>query len=127
MNRIMEKFISKKEGRKKRQLRIRSKIRGTIRRPRLSIFKSNYNIHLQLIDDDNGHTLCSTSTLSKEFKEKNLKSSKNKEAAKVLAEIFAQKLKEKNISEIVFDRSGYKYHGRVKIIADALRQAGITL
>ena len=80
-----------------------------------------------MIDDDNGHTLCSTSTLSKEFKEKNLKSSKNKEAAKVLAEIFAQKLKEKNISEIVFDRSGYKYHGRVKIIADALRQAGITL
>lgn len=88
----------------------------------MCVFRSCANLYLQLIDDAEGRTVCTVSTLGKEFKEKNLKSAKNIEAAKVLAETFAEKLKQKNITKVVFDRSGYRYHGKVKVIAETLRE-----
>jgi len=117
--------LSRAELRKRRHLRSRKKVLGTKDRPRVSVFRSSANIYLQLVDDTEGRSLSALSTLSKEFKEKGLKSSNNVEAARVLGEMFAQKLKENGISEVVFDRSGYCYHGKVKAIADALRAHGL--
>lgn len=97
---------------------------GTRERPRVTLFRSCANLYLQLVDDMEGSTLCSASTLGKEFEERNLKGSKNMQAAKTLAEIFAQKLKERNVKTVVFDRSGYRYHGKVKVMADVLREQG---
>jgi len=111
--------------RKKRHLRLRKKVLGAKERPRVIVFRSCANLYLQLVDDTEGCTLCSASTLSKEFRERNPKSSRNMEAARVLAEIFAQKLKEKNVKTVVFDRSGYRYHGKVKVMADFLREQGL--
>ncbi len=103
------------------------KLRGDGDRPRVSVYRSRNNIFLQLVDDTAGRTICSASTLMKEFKEKKLSSFTNIEAAKQLGLIFVEKLKEHNINNVVFDRSGYKYHGKVKAIAEALRGANIKL
>lgn len=118
----MLKTLSRSKLRKRRHLRSRKTVLGTKERPRVSVFRSCANLYLALIDDTQGRTLCSASTLSKEFRDKNLKSSKNKEAAKVLAETFALKVKEKGVTTVVFDRSGYRYHGKVKVMADVLRE-----
>ena len=115
----------KLEGREKRHRSIRKKIHGSAERPRLSIYRSLKHIYLQLIDDEKGHTLLSASTLSKEFRE-NLKTGANKIAAKKLGEILAGKAAAKDIKTIVFDRSGYLYHGCIKIIADTLREKGLV-
>jgi large subunit ribosomal protein L18 len=80
---------------------------------------------MQLVDDTKGHTVYTLSSLSKEFKEKKLKGSKDMEAARALAEMFAQKVKEKDVTRVVFDRSGYRYHGKVKAMAEALRGQGL--
>ncbi len=98
---------------------------GTQERPRVCVFRSVANLYLHLVDETEGRMLCTVSTLSKEFKEKQLKSPKNMEAAKALAEVFAQKLKEKKVTKVVFDRSGYRYHGKVKVVADTLREHGL--
>ena len=113
--------------RQKRHLRMKTKSRGTGVRPRVSIFRSINNISLQLVDDTAGRTICSASTIMKEFKEKKLTNNNDIEAAKQLGLIFARKLKENNIEAVVFDRSGYKYHGKVKAVAEALREAEIKL
>lgn len=89
------------------------------------MFRSRSHLYLQLVDDTEGCTLCSLSTLTREFREKKLRSSKNMDAAGVLAEMFAQRLKEKNISSVVFDRSGYRYHGKVRVMAETLRGHGL--
>ena len=120
----MIKKLSRAELRKKRHLRLRKKVLGTKERPRVCVFRSCVNLYLQLVDDTVGHTLCVMSTLSKKFKEKNLKSSKNMEAARALAELFAEELKERKVTEVVFDRSGYRYHGKVKAMAETLREQG---
>lgn len=116
---------TKKTGRFKRANRIRKKISGTEARPRLTVYRSNTNIYAQIIDDTNGHTLVAVSSLSKDVKE-SIKEIKGKiEVSKVVGAALAKKALEKNITTVVFDRNGYKYHGRVKAVADAAREAGL--
>lgn len=108
----------------KRKKRIRKNIHGTQERPRLCVFRSDKHIYAQVIEDDRGVTLVSASTLSPEYRE--MEKPKGKvEAAKRVGELIARKAKEKGISKVVFDRSGYIYHGRVQALADAARQAGL--
>jgi large subunit ribosomal protein L18 len=111
---------SKNEQRKLRHRRIRAKISGTKECPRLSIFKSNNYIYAQLIDDNEGNTLLSLNDLS--FDKKN---EKRTEKAKKVGKELAEKAKKQKIKKIVFDRGGYKYHGRVKALAEGAREGGL--
>lgn len=111
--------------RKKRQMRVRKKVRGTTLRPRLSVFKSNRNISVQIINDDNGLTLCSYGTLNKDFKLPKEVSPKSIEAAKMIGAKIAELASSKNITNVVFDRGRYKYHGIVASVADAAREKGL--
>ncbi len=108
--------------RKKRQQRIRKKIFGTAKIPRLVVFRSLNNIYGQLIDDIKGRIIISVSSLEAEIKKKKLKKMEN---SKVAGKLLAQKAKEKGIKRIVFDRGGYKFHGRVKALADSAREEGL--
>ena len=107
--------------RTRRHKRVRSKVSGTAERPRLCVFRSNSNITVQIIDDVAGNTLCSASTLDKEIKEKHA----NKVAAKEVGTLIAKRALDKNITEVVFDRGGYIYHGVVKELAEAAREGGL--
>jgi large subunit ribosomal protein L18 len=111
----------KKEIRKKR---VRAKIHGTEERPRLSVFRSNKHIYAQIIDDEKGMTLVAASSkeLEKEIKEKKINKS---QIAFQVGKLLAEKAKEKNITKVVFDRGAYKYHGRVKQLADGARENGL--
>ncbi len=122
---LKDKAVIKNERKQKIRLRIRKKITGTAERPRVYVFKSNRYLYVQAINDLEGKVVAAASTLEKELREagKNLK---NKEACQLLGERLAQRLKEKNIGQIVFDRGIYPYHGRVKILAEALRQSGLA-
>lgn len=111
----------RKKARVRRHLRVRKKISGTTERPRLAVYRSEKNIYAQVIDDINGITLVSASTLDKEFE--GLGS--NKEAAKVVGETVAKRAIEKGIKEVVFDRGGYVYHGRIQNLAEGAREAGL--
>jgi large subunit ribosomal protein L18 len=105
----------------RRKIRIRKKIKGTAQCPRMTIYKSNRNLYLQVIDDKEGHTLVSAST-----REKGLRNiSITVKDAERLGQVTAKRMKEKKILTIVFDRNGYKYHGVIKAIADAARKSGI--
>ncbi len=115
--------LDKKTARQKKKYRIRKKISGTFLCPRLSVFKSNSNFYAQIIDDDTGRTLASESTL----KIKDLESKSNTEAVKVVARNLAKKLNDKKIVNVLFDRNGYIYHGKIKIFAEILREEGIKL
>ncbi|KKK37071.1 50S ribosomal protein L18 [Mesobacillus campisalis] len=108
--------------RRKRHARVRSKISGTEARPRLNVFRSNKHIYAQLVDDVNGVTLASASTLDKDL---NVDSTSNLDAAVKVGELVAKRAVEKGISEVVFDRGGYLYHGRIKALADAARENGL--
>ena len=112
--------IDKNAQRQKRHIRVRGKISGTPERPRLNVFRSNANIYAQVIDDVNGVTLASASTLDKEFEG----AAGNCEAAKKVGLLVAQRAKEKGISVVVFDRGGYIYHGRVAALAEGAREGG---
>ncbi|KPU42617.1 50S ribosomal protein L18 [Oxobacter pfennigii] len=112
------------EARIKRHMRSRNKIHGTAERPRLNVFRSEKNIYAQIINDDLGRTLVAASSLDKELKE-TISAGSNKEAAKAVGELIAKKAKEAGLSKVVFDRGGYIYHGRVKELAEAARQAGL--
>lgn len=118
-------FLKDYKRRIRKRIRIRKKIRGTAECPRLSVFKSLNHIYAQLIDDDKGNTLVHASTLSKEIKEevKNIKGKIPK--AKLVGKLLAQKAIEKGITTVVFDRSGYPYHGKVKAIAEGAREGGL--
>ncbi|MBE6700694.1 MAG: 50S ribosomal protein L18 [Ruminococcaceae bacterium] len=105
----------------RRHKRIRAKISGTAARPRLDVFRSNANIYAQIIDDENGVTLLSASTLDKEFEGYG----GNKEAAKAVGTMIAKRALERGITEVVFDRGGYVYHGRVQALAEAAREGGL--
>ncbi len=107
----------------KRQKRIRAKIVGTSLRPRLTVFRSNQHISLQVIDDQAGKTLASASDLSKHAKDKVTKTA----SAVATSQVLLAALKKAKISSLVFDRSYYKYHGRVKAVAETLREGGIKL
>ena len=120
----MESKLSRNTLRKKRHLRVRKNLRGTAARPRVSVFKSLKNISLQLIDDTAGRTICAVSTLRKDFEGK---STRSIAAAEQLGQAFAEKIKQSTVDAVVFDRGGYKYHGKVKAVAEALRKAGIKL
>ena len=117
----MFKKVDKKASREKRHLRVRKKVFGTVERPRLSVFKTEKNIYAQVIDDINGVTLVAASSLDKDFSAKG----GNKEGAKLVGEVVAKRAIEKGITEVVFDRGGYIYHGRVKELAEAAREAGL--
>jgi large subunit ribosomal protein L18 len=108
-----------KEKRLKRKKRIRAKIFGTKERPRLSVFRTNQHFYTQIIDDEEGKTLVGVNSL--QFKEKLT----NKEKVIKVAEILAEKAKEKGIKKIVFDRDGFSYKGRIKIFAEKLRELGL--
>lgn len=112
--------VSKNEMRKERHERVRAKIVGTKDVPRVCVFRSNSNIYAQIINDEEGKTLVSASSL--ENKETN---GSNIEAAKLVGASLAKKAKDAGITEVVFDRGGYLYHGRVKALADALRDNGL--
>lgn len=107
------------------KIRIRKKISGTPEKPRLSVYRSLNNIYGQVIDDSTGKTLASASSLSKEIAE-DIKSAKGKTArSKLVGKLIAQKAVEQSISNVVFDRNGFKYHGRIKAFADGAREGGL--
>lgn len=107
-----------------RRERVRKKIQGTAERPRLNVFRSLQNIYAQIIDDEKGTTLVSISTLAPELKGK-MPSSNNTAAATAVGELLAKKAVEAGIKQVVFDRAGYVYHGRIKALADAARAGGL--
>ena len=113
--------VNKNAMRLKRHVRVRGKISGTPERPRLNVFRSNANIYAQIIDDVNGVTLVAANTLEKEFEG----ATGNCEAAKKVGEVLAERAKAKGIEEVVFDRGGYIFHGRVAALAEGAREAGL--
>lgn len=113
--------FNRSEARTRRHKRVRGKVFGTSTRPRMCVSKSNKSIFVQLIDDEKSVTLASASTLEKDFKVK----AANVEAAKEIGTLIANRAKELKIEEVVFDRSGYLYHGVVKAVADAAREVGL--
>ncbi|RME68078.1 MAG: 50S ribosomal protein L18 [Nitrospirae bacterium] len=115
---------TKRQLRKRRHLRVRKKVFGTPERPRLSVYGSLNHMYAQIIDDTVGHTLCAASTLDKELKGK-FSHGGNVEAARMVGQLIAKRAIEKGIKKVVFDRGGFKYHGRVKALADAAREAGL--
>ncbi|AJC72993.1 50S ribosomal protein L18 [Pseudothermotoga hypogea DSM 11164 = NBRC 106472] len=108
----------------KRHLRIRKKVKGTPEKPRLAVFRSEKHIYAQIIDDTKGHTLVSASTLDKELRQR-LSKTYNTEAAREVGKLIAQRALSLGIKTVVFDRGGFKYHGRIKALADAAREAGL--
>lgn len=111
----------KNKTRAKRHMRVRNRVAGTAERPRLNVFRSLAHIYAQVIDDDKGHTLVSASSVEKGFEG----SGGNIEGAKKVGAAIAKKALEKGISEVVFDRGGYIYHGRVAALAEAAREGGL--
>ena len=107
-----------------RQTRVRRKVRGSDATPRLSIYRSLHHIYAQVISDDSGKTLAAASTLSADVRE-GLKSKRNAEAAKTVGKSIARKCLDAGIKEVIFDRNGFLYHGRLKALADAAREAGL--
>ncbi|HSR70489.1 MAG TPA: 50S ribosomal protein L18 [Acidobacteriota bacterium] len=114
----MSKFKSRNHRRKQKQKRIRNRIAGTAERPRLCIFRSLKHTYVQIVDDEQGRTLASASTLSKDR-------GADIESAREVGRTIAQKAKKEGIENVVFDRSGYVYRGRVRALADAAREAGL--
>ena len=110
--------------RQRRHLRVRKHVFGTTQRPRLAVFKSLSGIYAQVIDDMEGHTLISASTVDKELREK-VKGMKKSEQAKAIGKAVAERAKSKGISAVVFDRGGFRYVGRVKALADGAREGGL--
>lgn len=117
----MVKKQDKNAARQKRHIRVRAKISGTPERPRLNVFRSNTHIYAQLIDDVNGVTLAAASTMDKGFEG----ATGNKEAARKVGQAIAKVAADKGITEVVFDRGGYVYHGRVMELAEGAREGGL--
>lgn len=113
---------SRQDMRRAVHTRIRKKVKGTPERPRLAVFRSLNHVYAQVIDDVNGVTLCSASSVEKSA---GVSSGGNVDAAKSIGKLIAERAKEKGISSVVFDRGGYIYHGRVKSLAEAAREAGL--
>ncbi len=115
---------STRAARIRRQTRVRRKVHGTAERPRLNVFRSLEHIYAQVIDDAAGHTLASASTLDASLRDEAAKSKKT-EAAKQVGVLIAERARSAGVTKVVFDRAGYKYHGRVKALADAAREGGL--
>ena len=120
MTRTTTELTKRQEMRARRHRRVRRKVTGTAERPRLTVFRSNRRIYAQIIDDLEGRTLASAS--SREIKESGL--DKSQTAGKV-GELLSERIKEKNIARVIFDRGAYLYHGRVKALAEGVRKGGI--
>lgn len=121
-------MVSKKsraEMREKKHMRIRNRFSGTAERPRLAVFRSNNHMYAQIIDDIVGNTLVSASTLEKEIKAE-LNKTNDVEAAAYLGKVIAKRAMDKGISEVVFDRGGFLYHGKIEALAEAAREAGLV-
>ena len=118
----MTQVASRGAARQKRHDRIRLRLEGTESRPRLAVFRSNIHIYAQIIDDSSGRTLAAASTLEKELRSSG--STKTEEAA-VVGRLVAERAKSAGVERVVFDRAGFRYHGRIKSLADAAREAGL--
>ena len=116
---------SRSEVREKKHRRLRNHLSGTAERPRLAVFRSNNHMYAQIIDDTVGNTLVSASTLQKDVKA-NLEKTNNVDAAAYLGKVIAEKAIEKGIKDVVFDRGGFLYHGKIQALADAAREAGLN-
>ncbi|MBP6964796.1 MAG: 50S ribosomal protein L18 [Armatimonadetes bacterium] len=117
-------MANRKELRQARHSRVRKKVSGTPDRPRLNVYRSLNNIYAQIVNDEDGRTVVSASTLDPEVKGQ-IKSGGNVEAAKAVGELVAKRAQEKGIKQVVFDRGGYIFHGRVKTLAEAARSGGL--
>ena len=115
---------SKKANRLQKHYRMRKNLSGTADRPRLTVFRSNLHMYAQIIDDVQGCTLVSASTVEKEVRSQ-VEKTGNVEAAKAVGELVAKRAAEKGITEVVFDRGGFLYHGKIQALADAAREAGL--
>ena len=115
---------SKKAVRAKKHYRMRKNLIGTAQCPRLSVFRSNMHIYAQIIDDKTGNTLAAASTVEKEVRAQ-LEKTNDVEAAKAVGELIAKRAIEKGINEVVFDRGGFLYHGKIQALADSAREAGL--
>ncbi|MCM1185037.1 MAG: 50S ribosomal protein L18 [Lachnoclostridium sp.] len=120
----MVKKESRQKVRVKKHMRIRNRFSGTAERPRLAVFRSNNHMYAQIIDDTVGNTLVAASTLEKDIKAE-LEKTNNVEAAAYLGTVIAKRAMEKGIKEVVFDRGGFLYHGKIAALADAAREAGL--
>ncbi len=118
------KKVNRNKSREKRHERVRQNVSGTGEKPRLNVYRSLNNIYAQLIDDDKGCTLVAASSLDKEIKDK-LDKTGNREAAKLVGELIGKRALDKGIEEVVFDRAGYIYHGRVSELAEGARESGL--
>ena len=120
----MAKTTSGLNQRKRRHIRVRKKVSGTSDRPRLSVFRSANHIYAQVIDDDNGNTIASASTVEADINQQ--KDGKTKvEIAAIVGKLAGERATEKGVNKVVFDRAGFKYHGRVKALAEGARKAGL--
>lgn len=117
--------LDKRSARLRRHRRVRKRVFGTPERPRLCVFKSVKHVYAQIIDDENGLTLVSASTLSPDLRDE-ISGGNNAEAAKAVGKMIGRKAVEKDITSVVFDRGGYLYHGKVKALAEAAREAGLS-
>ena len=117
--------ISRAEARQRRQKRVRKKVHGTSNRPRLCVFRSSKHIYAQIIDDEKANTIVDASSLSKGILPMIKGRGGNKEGAAIIGEHIAKKAIEKGIEKVVFDRNGFLYHGRIKIVAEAARKHGL--
>ena len=124
----MRKFGMKREtlSRLRRKERVRKRIRGSVERPRLSVFRSLRGVFAQLVDDMHGETLAAVSTHSKDIKSQLSDLKGKKEASKALGQLLAERAKARGITKVVFDRGGNLYHGRIKSLADGAREGGLT-
>ncbi|MGK0288980.1 MAG: large subunit ribosomal protein L18 [bacterium] len=121
----MEASKKRRVSRARKKVGIRSSLFGTSERPRLSVFRSSKHIYIQAIDDETGATLANCSTLDKDAKVQIEGSTGNKGAARIVGRILGERLKEKGLNQAVFDRNGYLYHGRLKELADGVREVGL--
>ena len=118
----MQKQIDRRAGRRRIRYRVRKKVRGTASRPRVAVFRSHRHIYAQAIDDESGRTLASASSQGKEFSQGG-----NVDAARQVGTKLAEKLKGAGVATVVLDRGGFIYHGRVKALAEAVREGGLKL
>lgn len=120
----MKPEVNRNAARKRRHIHVRKHVQGTPERPRLNVFRSLNHIYAQIIDDSVGHTLVSASTIDRKIREQ-LDGMTKTEQAQVVGRVLGERALDKGVKKVVFDRGGYQYHGRVAVLADAAREAGL--
>ena len=122
----MNKYELKKKRQQRRKLSVRKKITGTFDRPRMSVYRSLNNIFVQIINDEEGKTLLSASSIDKEIKGQIPEQAKKSDLSTIVGKVIAQRALANNITKVVFDRNGYNYHGRIKALAESARENGLN-